>query len=136
MENNIRKYGNENFTIVLILECKIDMLNYWEDFYIKYYNTIHPNGMNLMSGGGNGRVHNTETKDKMTLTRIGKTHSEITKQKITKSLTGLTRTDEYKVLIGKTSKYRNMSVKNKELLNNALKIVGIDDLPMYIYFSL
>jgi group I intron endonuclease len=39
-------------------------------------------------------------------------------------------------LIGKSSKYRNMSDENKKRLHDALKIIGIEHLPMYIVLSI
>ena len=82
LENAIQKYNSHNFTIIIIKECPIHELNYWEDYYIKKFDTIAPNGYNLMTGGGNGRIHSQETKNRMSLSRIGKKHSDIVKKKI------------------------------------------------------
>ena len=51
LNNAINKYGSENFTIEVIKECNIYELNYYEEHYIKLYNTLSPNGYNLTSGG-------------------------------------------------------------------------------------
>jgi group I intron endonuclease len=51
LNNAINKYGSENFTIEVIKECNINELNYYEEHYIKLYNTLSPNGYNLTSGG-------------------------------------------------------------------------------------
>ena len=51
LNNAINKYGSENFTIEVIKECNIYELNYYEEYYIKLYNTLSPNGYNLTSGG-------------------------------------------------------------------------------------
>lgn len=48
----IRKYGIDNFKIeVLEEEISDDDIDEREQYYIKYYNTISPNGYNLTEGG-------------------------------------------------------------------------------------
>lgn len=51
LNNAIRLYGKDAFTVELIIECSKDKLDELESFYIKEYNTIYPNGYNLTSGG-------------------------------------------------------------------------------------
>ena len=89
-----------------------------------------------MTGGGNGRRHSLETRNLMSITRTGKHHSEITKEKMSKSLKGMIFDDIHRVNIGKASKYRNMSEENKTKILDALKILGIENLPMYISLSI
>lgn len=43
----IKKYGKENFSFSILLECSIDELDKWEQFYIYKFNTIVPNGYNI-----------------------------------------------------------------------------------------
>lgn len=63
--NSIRKYGVDKFYVELLKTCNsIEDLNYWEEFYIKEFNSIAPNGYNLLPGGNN-RKHNQLTKDKI-----------------------------------------------------------------------
>ncbi len=51
----LRKYGKENFKIDIIDECNSQKeLNYREEYYIKVYDTLSPNGYNLSPGGDNG----------------------------------------------------------------------------------
>lgn len=44
----IKKYGKENFSFEIIEECSIEELSSKEEYYIKYYNSITPNGYNIM----------------------------------------------------------------------------------------
>lgn len=46
----IHKYGREHFTINLIEECSIEMLNEREKYWISYYDSYN-NGYNLTEGG-------------------------------------------------------------------------------------
>ena len=136
LENAIRKYDSANFIVEDIIECPIDELNINETKYINYYNTLAPNGYNLMTGGSNGRKHSEITRTKMSQTRIGKKHSEETKKKISASHKKYTKTKEHKMNIGRSGKYRNMSAPNKIKLQTACNNINIEQLPMYIYYSI
>lgn len=50
----IRKYGKNNFTFSIVEECKAELLNERECYWINYYNSIVPNGYNMIIGGSNG----------------------------------------------------------------------------------
>lgn len=59
----IRKYGEENFEIILLKECSYEELDYWEKYYIKLYNTITPNGYNIDSGGQKSKIEPVYCKE-------------------------------------------------------------------------
>jgi len=65
----LRKYGPENFTWEIIVDCGDNQhfLNESEIFFIDRYNTKSPNGYNLTDGGEgiSGFNHTEETKRKM-----------------------------------------------------------------------
>jgi hypothetical protein len=46
----IKKYGPENFSVKLIRYCFPDELDEYEVKYIKKFNTLHPNGLNIVLG--------------------------------------------------------------------------------------
>lgn len=50
----IRKYGKENFSLQILEECDITLLDDRESYWINYYNSIIPNGYNMINGGSNG----------------------------------------------------------------------------------
>jgi group I intron endonuclease len=94
LNNAFKKYGFNNFEFKLICICFDDNLDKFEIDYIKYYNSLAPDGYNLKQGGlGGGRLHK-ETKDKISYTlktlyangyvnpNIGKKHSNETKKKL------------------------------------------------------
>lgn len=64
--NSIRKYGEENFKIELIIECGLDVMYDFEKKYIKEYDTYH-NGLNTTIGGEGclGYEHSVEIKQKI-----------------------------------------------------------------------
>ena len=51
LNNAIRKYGKDSFTVELITKCKIEELDELERKYIIEYNSYFPNGYNLTQGG-------------------------------------------------------------------------------------
>ena len=44
----IHKYGKENFSFQVVEECSIEQLDEKEEYYINHYNSIVPNGYNIM----------------------------------------------------------------------------------------
>lgn len=127
----MRKYGKAAFVIEEIGRYEsIDELNDAEVYFIDFYNTIAPNGFNIMAGGRNsrhseetkakiadlcvgrpsafkGKHHSIESKRLLAASRLGKPMAEETKQKIAMTLTGegnhffgKTHTVEARVKIG------------------------------------
>ena len=43
----IRKYGKKNFSFEVLEECNLEELNSREEYYIKLYNSVVPNGYNV-----------------------------------------------------------------------------------------
>ena len=54
IDNALKKYGIENFTVEILDECStVDELNEREIVRIAEFDTLHPNGYNLTTGGDN-----------------------------------------------------------------------------------
>ena len=47
----IRKYGKQNFSWRILEECSVEEMDEKERYYIKEYNTLAPNGYNILEGG-------------------------------------------------------------------------------------
>ncbi len=76
LKNAIQKYGKDNFTIEVVSRCcSLQELNHREAYYIKLFNTLSPNGYNLLTGGTSRRPSEL-TRSKM---------SESQKQRFKKS---------------------------------------------------
>src|ERR1035437_10666002 len=70
----IAKYGFDYFNISILQECQTqDELNVAEEYWIKYLNTLAPNGYNLKEGGGSKGKATAETRLKMSIAHKGKT---------------------------------------------------------------
>lgn len=50
----LRKYGKNNFLFSIIEECSADKLNEREIYWINYYQSLCPQGYNMIDGGSNG----------------------------------------------------------------------------------
>ena len=62
-------------------------LDEWEQYYIKFYDTLYPNGYNLQEGGRGG-TPSEETRKKISESSKGKQLSDETKKKISESTSG------------------------------------------------
>lgn len=72
LNNAIRKYGYNNFTLELIDEADTkELLDELEKKYIQQFNTMVPDGYNLDSGGNKGYKVSEQTKLKQSKTRLG-----------------------------------------------------------------
>ena len=115
IKNAIIEFSVDCFSVETLLVCNEEQVDFYEDRFINLYNTLHPNGYNLKTGGRSGCKLLEETKKQIAESNRGKFVGE-----------------ETRVLIGSTSKYRNMTDDNKQRLKDALTILGLEDIPMYI----
>lgn len=64
LNNAIRKYGINEFSVELIEYCEIENADERETHYIKELNSLYPNGYNLKNGG-NVFTHSDESKKRV-----------------------------------------------------------------------
>lgn len=87
LNNAIRKYGKDKFSVKLIITCDVNEMNKLEQKYISEYNTLYPNGYNLTKGGQtleSIKIENNEAlkKAKKRGREFGYVHKDSTKTKI------------------------------------------------------
>ena len=86
----IRKYGKDVFTVELIEKCLIEELNEREIYYISYYQSLYPNGYNLTIGGKNMYTRKSIMDDKpynkIGMVQSSSGHSDSTKIKISEGI--------------------------------------------------
>ena len=73
LHNAYKKYGFDKFDYKIICICFDEDTNKYEEEYIKKYNTLYPNGYNLLQGGNN-KKHNEETKRMLSELNKGERH--------------------------------------------------------------
>jgi len=76
LKDAISKFGFDSFKKEIIWEGDNSSLCDMEKYYISTYNTLHPNGYNLSSGGGRG-----EHRSKDTVKLMINNQRELTKRK-------------------------------------------------------
>ena len=132
LRSSINKYGINNFKIDAEIDkaySKVE-LNCKEIYWIKFYNSMKPNGYNLCEGGGGtkGYHHTEETKTKQhdckrgmyigaTNPFYGKTHSNETKAKFSKTRKGRKETEEW---------------INRKREANFKKVINLDTLEIFV----
>lgn len=70
LKNSILKYGSSNHILEFLISCSEKEADYYESLYIDLYDTIHPNGLNIESGGNKYKTLSDETKKKMSLAHM------------------------------------------------------------------
>ena len=96
LQNSVIKHGIDNFKFEILIICFDEDRYKYEIEYIKKYNTLIPNGYNILEGGPGGSFK-------------GKKHSEKTKQLLSKN-------NKQKYIDNPELK-REMSERNKILMN-------------------
>ena len=73
----IRKYGEENFDIVILKENLSSqcLLNLYECYYIDKYKCLSKENYNIASGGSNGNVFEGKTEEEMDIIRKNMSNS-------------------------------------------------------------
>lgn len=120
IHKSIQKYGAENFSFKILLECPIEMLNDWERDMIALYDCISPNGYNLTEGGG-GCKCSEETRLKMSNARKGIHLSEETRLKMSNIRKGKHLSEETRYKISEARKGKHHSEETKIKISNARK---------------
>jgi len=87
LNNAIRKYGDDVFTVELIEICDVSLLDDREQHFIKERNTMFPTGYNLTTGGRSSEWIKNSEFDKSSLNPKGKhggstSRSEETRKKM------------------------------------------------------
>lgn len=91
--NAYKKHGIENFKFQIVCICFDSDCNIYEEYYIKKFDCLAPNGYNLMSGGKNFK-HHPDTLKKMSesIKAYKKLHPQVcteeTRKKLSESLKG------------------------------------------------
>lgn len=133
LKRAIKKYGRKNFKLEIMQFCNTqEELNFLEQQYIIWYETLIPSGYNLCSGGKQCYSHNTETIEKIREARKRQIikHSDETKRKISEAHKGKKLSSEtIEKMLGREPFSKNKiacyNIENNELLY----INSVEELP-------
>lgn len=120
IHKSIQKYGVENFSFEILLECSEEMLNDWERDMISLYDCISPNGYNLTDGGGRCK-YSEETRLKMSEAKKGIHFSEEHKRKIGNARKGIPCSEETKIKISNAHKGKHFSEETRRKMSEVNK---------------
>jgi len=137
----LKLHGLGSFVWEVIEECSLEELNDREVYWISYFDSMSPNGYNLTSGGGQGKIISEESRAKMSeaakasmteerRAKIseaikGKTHSEETKKKISESINAA-MTDEVRAKMSEAQK-ASMTDERRAKISKATKAAMTDE---------
>lgn len=135
--NSIRKYGKPSFSLEILEECAFGEHQEKEKYWIKFFNTMIPNGYNMTRGGEGGNTllgWSAEEIDALYVrqanSRTGFKHGAEAKQLMSKAaiLNNSTKTEEEKKNISnKISKALKIKYKSGELKSTIKPLFGKDN---------
>ena len=98
-------------------------LDEWEQYYIKFYDTLYPNGYNLEEGGRGG-VPSEDARRKMSKAKKGKRHSDEHRKKLSKAAKGKHISEETKKKISESTSGEKNHMFGKHHSNETKKKIG------------
>ena len=126
LHNAIRKYGKENFIVEIIIDNieTLDEANMLERKYIYEFNSITPNGYNILTGGKSGHEGLCGNKNGM----YNKKHNDIVKEKISNANKGKAKGHTYnngrKMAIDNNGKKYKVYDNDERLLTGELVLTS------------
>jgi group I intron endonuclease len=130
LNNAIRHYGKDAFTVTCVYTCPLDELDDWEKYYIKTYNTMYPNGYNLTDGGKSHIRLKSDCLPLETKTpkkRGGSTmRTEETRKKMSERLREVMNTDENKRRQMLITKQQHMRQKYEKFKGEQFDVQNLD----------
>jgi len=132
LNNAIRLYSKDAFTVSLLEECFKDQMDILEKEYIVKYNTLYPNGYNLTKGGkGEMFIRTSETVDKTTLLPSSKRggckeRTTETRSKMSESLKETFGKQEVKEELMKRTQQQHLLQKINRFKGSCIDIDNLD----------
>ena len=134
LNNAIRLYGKDVFTVILLKTCPLEEMDKWEQHYIAELNTLYPNGYNLTKGGKT--ILKTVTNDVSTpiLTPVGprggcKHRTTATRELISKGIKAALKSDSVRKIRMKKTQTQHIKQKIERFRGS---IIDISNLEQYI----
>ena len=102
MRDAIHKYGVDNFIFEVLIICFEEDMYIYEREYIKKYNSVSPNGYNILEGGKGGGF-------------VGKTHTEEERKRMSDRTKLLWKNEDYRNrVVSSIRKVKKTDTKNQE----------------------
>lgn len=122
----IKKYGKENFSFEIIEECNVEELNEKEAYYIESYNSLTPNGYNIIEKNDMGyNSYHLNSKEKILKIIHDIKETELTFDEIGNKFNVSSRTI-YSINKGEVHHFSNEQYPLREIQNFPKKYFCID----------
>jgi group I intron endonuclease len=137
LNNAIRHYGKELFTVSLITNCQPSELDEYEKYYIEEYNTLYPNGYNLTRGGKTTEYVKADDVSNLETNTPGirggcEMRSEKTRNKISEQLKKVLGTEENRKRQMSVTKEQHKTQKYDRFKNEKIDLENLDK---YLYIK-
>jgi len=129
LENAIKKYGQANMKVEILLETNDQFLDTYEKQFIDLFHCIEPYGYNIRSGGSNG-THSELSRERMRQAKLGENNHNFGKPRTlqTKAAISSAKSGEKHHFFGKT-----FTDEHKMKLAVSHRKTHIE-LPMYVVY--
>ena len=129
LNNAIRKYGKDKFTVKLLELVSLDELDTKEKYYIEKFSSTYPSGYNLTSGGKTKQIYKIKNNSTESI-KMPKKHNTITKELISKQLLAYNNTNSAKEIKIKNAIEQHYNRKLNRYINC---VVDINNIESYIH---
>ena len=115
LQNSFNKHGESCFDFSILHECDIDMLIFFEQYFIDDIPVNRLYNICLIAGSSLGLKRSEESKKKMSISKTGKKLSDEHRHKLSLAKTGKTRSREVrlKMSINRTGKIHTEETRAK-----------------------
>lgn len=128
--NAIKKYGKDNFYTELLSKCDSpECLDSCEDYWIDHFQTLAPNGYNLVTGGRRHRVWSETSLVKASKSKLGiknpqygKLSSQTQKNKASLANKGKPKSLEHRAKLSAANIGKKASVETRLKMSKAAKL--------------
>lgn len=129
LQNSWNKYGEENFSFIVLENCSPDQCVRVEQKWLddlEPYKFASGYNRNPTAGSCLGFKHSQETKDKMSKSKMGVPMPKWVKERIKEALTGRVKSAEHRANLWKNRQGWKHSEESKKKIANSLLLASIE----------
>ncbi len=129
LNNAIRKYGKDDWSIELVQDCSLEELDSLEKFYINEYKTLYPNGYNLTRGGKTLKTIDHQFVEELNISKKRggcKFRSEETRIKMSKRSLDISNLPEVKESRSNLAKINHLHKKLEKFKDEKIDPTNLD----------
>jgi hypothetical protein len=135
LNNAIRKYGKDVFSVELLYTCPKEDIDMWERHFIDKHNTLYPNGYNLTRGGKTTARVSADDVEQVAPTNLPRqrggcdSRTEETREKISLGIKKSLESSDVRESLAKRTRVQH---NKKKIERFAGVSIDVDDIDKYI----